>query len=73
MSNESDLKESEDDKLEDVLVSEGEELEEVEALGHRVLFYPNFHCELNFIERYWCRAKWFTRETVGSTLKYSRQ
>ena len=26
--------------------------EEVEALGHRVLFYPKFHCELNFIERY---------------------
>jgi len=24
--------------------------EEVENLGHRVLFYP-FHCELNFIER----------------------
>ena len=23
--------------------------EEVENLGHRVLFYPKFHCELNFI------------------------
>ena len=39
--------------------------EEVEALGHRVLFYPKFHCELNFIERYWCRAKWYTRENCG--------
>ena len=39
--------------------------EEVEALGHRVLFYPKFHCELNFIERYWCRAKWFARENCG--------
>ena len=38
---------------------------EVEALGHRVLCYPKFHCELNFIERYWCRAKWFTRENCG--------
>ena len=39
--------------------------EEVEALGHRVLFYPKFHCKLNFIERYWCRAKWFARENCG--------
>ena len=31
--------------------------EEVEALGHSVLFYPKFHCKLNFIERYWCQAK----------------
>ena len=36
--------------------------EEVEALGHRVLFYPKFHCELNFIERCWCRAKRPARE-----------
>ena len=36
--------------------------EEIENLGHQVLFYPKFHCELNFIERYWCRAKWFARE-----------
>ena len=39
--------------------------EEVEALGHHVLFYPKFHCELSFIERYWCRAKWFARENCG--------
>jgi hypothetical protein len=39
--------------------------EEVENLGHRVIFYPKFHCELNFIERYWCRAKWFARENCG--------
>ena len=39
--------------------------EEVEALGHRVLFYPKFHCELNFIECYWCRAKLFARENCG--------
>ena len=39
--------------------------EEVEALGHHVLFYPKFHCEPNFIERYWCQAKWFARENCG--------
>ena len=37
----------------------------MEALGHSVLFYPKFHCELNFIERYWCQAKWFARENCG--------
>ena len=26
--------------------------EEVEATGNLVIFYPKFHCELNFIERY---------------------
>lgn len=35
--------------------------EEIEALGHRVIFYPKFHCELNFIERVWCAAKHFAR------------
>ena len=39
--------------------------EEVEALGHRALFYPKFHCELDFVERYWYRAKWFARENCG--------
>ena len=39
--------------------------EEVEALGHSVLFYPKLHCEPNFIERYWCQAKWFARENCG--------
>lgn len=34
--------------------------EEAEALSLRVLFYPKFHCEPDFIERYWCRARWFT-------------
>ena len=34
-------------------------------LGHSVLFYPKFHCELNFIERYWCQVKWFARENCG--------
>ena len=25
--------------------------------GHRAMFIPKFHCELNLIERVWCRAK----------------
>ena len=43
--------------------------EGVGALGHRILFYPKFHCELNFIERYWCQAKWFTRGNDFEALK----
>lgn len=28
--------------------------------GHRVMFIPKFHCELNPIERVWCHAKSYT-------------
>ena len=36
--------------------------EEIEAANHLIIFYPKFHCELNFIERFWCAAKWHARE-----------
>ena len=29
--------------------------------GHRVMFIPKFHCELNPIECVWCHAKIYTR------------
>ena len=29
--------------------------------GHFCIFLPKFHPELNFIERYWSRAKWYAR------------
>ena len=29
--------------------------------GHRVMFIPKFHCELNPIEHVWCQAKHYTR------------
>ena len=42
--------------------------EEVEALSLRVLFYPKFHCEPDFIECYWCRGPGDLR--VGMALEH---
>ena len=42
--------------------------EELECRGWLVIFYPKFHCELNFIERYWCGCKWYARENCQYTL-----
>ena len=36
--------------------------EEVEASSCLNIFYPKFHCELNFIKRFWCAAKCYARE-----------
>jgi hypothetical protein len=38
-----------------------------ESAGHLCLFYPKFHCELNFIEQYWGNAKFRYRETPLTT------
>ena len=29
----------------------------IEKLGHKVMFLPRFHCELNQIEQYWMHGK----------------
>ena len=36
--------------------------EELESAHQEVIFYRKFHCELNFMEHFWCSAKWYTRE-----------
>ena len=47
--------------------------EKIEFAGHSVIFYPKFHCELNFIERFWCTAKHYVRENCVYTLDGLRQ
>jgi transposase len=36
--------------------------------GHRCLFLPKYHCELNWIERYWGAAKKYARRHCGYSL-----
>ena len=36
--------------------------EELQAAGQLVIFYSKFHYELNFVENFWCTAKWHARE-----------
>jgi hypothetical protein len=39
------------------------------ANGCRVIFLPKFHCELNFIEQVWCKAKYFFRRQPRASKK----
>ena len=42
--------------------------ERVEGRGHLCLFFPQFHCELNAIERCWCHAKKYTRAHANGSI-----
>lgn len=41
--------------------------EEIEKRGHKCIFYPKYHCELNYIEMYWGVAKRYTRDNCNYT------
>lgn len=51
----------------DFQAQKGELQETLEAAGHLVIFYPSFHCELNFIEYFWGRAKVYARANCEYT------
>ena len=36
--------------------------------GHHCIFLPKYHPELNFIERYWSRVKWYARQHSDGTV-----
>ncbi|CAG8725905.1 3842_t:CDS:2 [Cetraspora pellucida] len=45
----------------DFVVQKSAVVELIENADHLCIFYPKFHCELNFIEMYWGAAKFYAR------------
>ncbi|CAG8460955.1 13903_t:CDS:2, partial [Cetraspora pellucida] len=45
----------------DFLAEHGQIQKEIESKGHKIIFYPKFHPEFNYIEMYWGAAKKYTR------------
>ena len=41
----------------------------IESLGHLCVFLPKYHPELNFIERFWSRLKWWLRQHCEWSLR----
>ena len=41
--------------------------EPILSRGHYCIFLPKYHPELNFIERYWSRVKWYARQKCDQT------
>ena len=39
----------------------------IESKGHKVIFYPKFHCELNYIEMYQGAAKRYSQNNCDYT------
>jgi len=52
---------------EDFKLQKSQLQEEIEKRGHVCIFYPKFHCELNFIKMYWGAVKRYTRENCDYT------
>jgi len=57
----------------DFKAQKGRVQEVIEAKRHLVLFYPKFHCELNWIEYFWGRVKVYTRTHCCYNIKSLRE
>lgn len=57
----------------DFQAQKGRVQEVVEGRGHLVLFYPKFHCELNWIEYFWARVKVYTRAHCSYDIRSLRE
>ncbi|UZO25046.1 uncharacterized protein OCT59_017333 [Rhizophagus irregularis] len=57
----------------DFLAQKGAIAEIIEKAGHKCIFYPKFHCELNFIERYWGLQRGMQEKTVIIHGRFARK
>ncbi|CAG8513383.1 6942_t:CDS:1, partial [Cetraspora pellucida] len=55
------------------LEQHGQIQQEIESHGHKVLFYPKFHPEFNYIEMYWGMAKKYTRSHCEYSLPKTKE
>ena len=56
--------------LEPDFLSQKSQLEEiVESAGHKIIFFPKYHCELNYIENFWGAAKNYSRKNCNYSFK----
>ncbi|KAH8922882.1 hypothetical protein BT69DRAFT_1219761 [Atractiella rhizophila] len=53
----------------DFRTQKGAVVEAIEAAGHYALMLPKFHCQLNFIEFFWGRMKYYLRENCRYTFE----
>lgn len=57
----------------DFIAQKGRVQEMGEGKGHLILFYPKFHCKLNWIEYFWARVKVYTRTHCSYDIKSLRE
>jgi len=58
---------------EDFRIQKGMIQEAIETQGHIAIFYPKFHCEINFIEYFWSAAKHYTLDNCSYSLEGLRK
>src|SRR4051794_20153687 len=57
----------------DFLEQRGKIQQEIKACRHKIIFYPKFHPEFNYIKMYWGAAKRYTRSHCEYSLPKLRE